>query len=141
MTSGKEVEIQLSSPSIMMLALKVIESSPTTGPISGKAPVVEASLVQVSSLLSESDEHDIGSKSAPYNASELLHVAKEEMQMAPPESELLFKEIATDEGIFSFPPISLPIKNIDNIMIICLSNLLQGLPLQLKVKPPQISLI
>ena len=71
--------MQLGSPCIMTPALKVIESSPTTGPISGKAPATETSLVQVSSLSSESDNHDIGSESAPHDASKSLYVAEEEM--------------------------------------------------------------
>ena len=63
-------------------------------------------------------------------------MAEEEVQVIPPETELLSKEISTAEGIFSFPPMSFLIKNIDSILVICLSNLSQGLLLQLKVKPP-----
>ena len=47
MTSGEGTEAQSGSPSIMMSAFIVIESSPTTGPIEGKAPIAEVSLVQV----------------------------------------------------------------------------------------------
>ena len=93
--SSEGAEIQLVSPSIMMLALKVVESSPTTRPIDGKAPVDEALLVYVSSSSSESEDHDIGPESAPHDASK-------EMQVAPAEIELSSKEIATVEGIFSF---------------------------------------
>ena len=114
------------SPSIIMSALKVAKSSPTTGPISGKAPVAVASLVQVSSSSSEGYDHDIGSESAPHNAGKSLHVVEEEMKLVPLETELSSKEIATAEGIFSFPPMSLPIENIDDSLIIYLSNLLQG---------------
>ena len=64
MTSGKGAEAQPGSSSIMMPALKVVESSPTTGPIEEKAPVVEVSLVQVSSLLSGGDDHDVGPEPA-----------------------------------------------------------------------------
>ena len=39
------------------------------------------------------------------------------------------------KGIFSFSPMSFPIENIDDVLIICLSNLSHGLPLQLKAKP------
>ena len=56
--------------------------------------------------------------------------------MIPPETELLSKEIATAEVIISFSPMSFLIKNIDGILVICLTNLSQGLLLQLKVKPP-----
>ena len=56
--------------------------------------------------------------------------------MIPPEIELLSKRIATAEGIISFPPMSFPIKNIDDILIICLDDLSQGLLLELKKKSP-----
>ena len=123
-TSGKGVEMQPSSPSIMILALKVVESSPISAPIGGKALFAEVSLVQVSSSSSEGDDHDIGPKPASLDASKSLHVVEEEMQVTPPEIELPSKKITTAEVIFSFPPISLPIENIDDILIICLSNLL-----------------
>ena len=84
-------------------SLEVIESNPTTGLIGGKVPVSEASLVQVSSLLFEGNDHDIGPESTPHDASKSLHVVEEEMQVAPPEIELLYKEITTAEGIFFFP--------------------------------------
>ena len=63
-TSGEGAKAQSGSPSIMMPTLKVIESSLTTGLIEEKAPVVEVSLVQVSSLLSGGDDHDVGSEPA-----------------------------------------------------------------------------
>ena len=62
------------------------------------------------------------------------------MQVAPSETELSSKEIDTVEGILSFSPMVLPIESVDDILIICLSNFLQGLPLPLKVKPPRTSL-
>jgi len=135
-TSGEGAEVQPGSPSIMMLALKVVESSPTTGPIGGKAPAAEVPLVQVSSSSSEGDDHDVGPEPASHDASETLHMTEQETQVIPSETELLAKEIATAESIFSFPPMSFPIENVDDVLIICLSNLLHGLPLQLKAKPP-----
>ena len=60
MTSGEGVEMQQGSPSVMIPTLKVVESSPTTRPISGKALIVEASLVQVSSPSFEGGDHDTG---------------------------------------------------------------------------------
>jgi len=89
----------------MMRALKIVESSPTTRPIGVKAPVAKASLVQMSSSSSEGDDHDIGSEFAPHDASKSLHMVEEEMQVAPPETELPSKEIVADNGIFSFQPI------------------------------------
>ena len=77
----------------------------------------------MASSSSEDDDHDIGSESALHDVSKYLHVAEEEMQVAPPEIELPSKEIATAEGIFSFPLMSIPIKNIDDILIIYLSDL------------------
>jgi len=55
--SAKErVEMQQSgSPSVLMSASRTAEPSPTTGLLSGKAPVTEVSLVQV--LSSSSEEH------------------------------------------------------------------------------------
>ena len=93
-------------------------------------------MVQVSSSSSESDDHDVRSKFSPHDASKSLHVTEEKMQVAPSETELLSKEIATAEGILSFPPMALPIRNVDDILIICLGNLLHGLLLPLKAKPP-----
>ena len=136
MTSGEGAEAQPSSPSIMMSALKVIESSPTTGLIGGKAPAAKVSLVQVSSSSSEGNDHDVGPEPASYDANEPSHVAEEETQVIPPETELLSKGIATAEGIFSFLPMSFHVEIIDDTLIICLGDLLQGLLLQLKAKPP-----
>ena len=137
--SSEGAKMRPGSLSIMMSALKVVESSPTTRPIGGKAPVAKASLVQVSSSSSGSDDHDIRPVSTPHDASKSLHIAEEKMQVAPSEIGLSSKEIATVEDIFYFPPISFLIEDIDDILIICLSNILQGLPLPLKVKPPQTS--
>ena len=58
-TSGEGTETQLGSPRIMMPALRFPESSPTTEPIGRKAPVVEAPLVQLPSLSSEGNGHEI----------------------------------------------------------------------------------
>ena len=94
----------------------------------------------MSSLSFEGDDQDIGYESVPYDVSKSLHVAEEEMQVAPPETELPSKGLLLPKVSFIFHLCLFPIENIDNILIICLSNLLQGLPLQLKVKPLQISL-
>ena len=67
-TSSEGTDVQPSSPSIMMLALKVVESSLTTGPIGGKALVAEVSLVQVSSSSSEGDDYEFGSEHAFHDA-------------------------------------------------------------------------
>ena len=87
-------------------------------------------------MSSDGDDHDVGPERCSHDASEPSHVAEEQTQVIPLEIELLYKEISTAEGIFSFPPMSFPIENINDVLIICLSNLSQGLPLQLKAKPP-----
>jgi len=107
-----------------MPTLKVIKSSPTTGPIGGEASIAEASLVQVSSLSSNGGNHDIGPEFAPHDASNSMHVVTEEMQTASPKAEFPSKEIATVEGIFSFLLMSFPIENIDDILILCLNDIL-----------------
>jgi len=68
MTSSEGAKAQPGSPSIMMPALKVIESSPTTGPIREKASIAEVSLVQVSSSSSEGDDYEFGSEHAFHDA-------------------------------------------------------------------------
>ena len=93
-------------------------------------------MIHVLSLSSESDDHDVGPEPASHDASEPLHVAEVETQVNSPETHLFSKEIATAEGIFSFPPMSFCIEHIDDVIIICLSNLLQGPPLQRKMNPP-----
>ena len=102
MALGKEVKTQPGSPSIMMSALKIPKSSPTTGPIGGNAPIAEALLVQVLSSSAEGYDHDIGSELAPHDVSKFSHVTKEEMQIAASETELPSRETATTEGIPSF---------------------------------------
>ena len=84
MTSSEGAETQPSSPSIIMLALRISEPSPTTGPIGENTPFAEAFLIQVWSSSSEGDDHDIGSEPAPHNASKFSHVIEEEMQAATP---------------------------------------------------------
>ena len=86
-SAQERVEVQqLSSPSVMMSASQVVEPSPTTGLLSGKAPVTEVSLVQVSSSSSEEhgdysgDEVNFGDKPALPDASKFSHISKEEMQ-------------------------------------------------------------
>ena len=73
-----------------MSVLKIPESSPTTGPIGGKTPIVEALLAKVVPSLPEEDYHDIGPKPAPYDVSEFSHEIEEKMQAAVPETELPF---------------------------------------------------
>jgi len=91
------------SPSVMMLTVKILECSLIIGLIGGKAPITEASSVQVLSSSSEGNDYDIGYEPAPYNASKFSHMTEEEMQVATAEMELSSRETATTKGILSFP--------------------------------------
>ena len=51
---------QPGSPGILMPSLRVIDPSPTTGVFGGKAPIVEASRVELSSPSSEEEGYDSG---------------------------------------------------------------------------------
>jgi len=62
-----------------------------------------------------------------HDSSEPSHVAEEETQVISPGTKLLSKGITTAEGIFTFPSISFPIENIDDVLIICLGDLSQRL--------------
>ena len=84
--------MQPGSPSIMMPALKVVESSPTTEPIGRKAPAAEVPLVQVSSSSSEGDDHDVGPEPTSHDASEPLHVAEEETQVIPDRGKTMHEK-------------------------------------------------
>ena len=97
----------------MMPALRIPESSPTTEPIGRKAPVIEALLVQVPSLSSEGNGHEIWSEPAPPDANEFSYMTSEGMQVAAPETELSFEETATAEGILSFLPMASLIGYVD----------------------------
>ena len=99
----------------MMLAPKIPECSPTTGPIDGKAPITKASSVQVLSLSSEGDDYDIGYEPAPHDASKFSHITEMEMQVAAPKTELLSRETTTIEGIF-FSFMAFLVKHIDVIL-------------------------
>ena len=93
-------------PSIMMLILKIPESSLPVGPIGAKASIVEAPLVQVLSSSSEGDDHDIRSEPAPHDVSKFSHETEEEMQAATPERTLPSRETATTKGILTFLPMA-----------------------------------
>jgi len=81
---------QPDSPSILMPISRVVEPSLTTGVLSGKIPITEASLVQVSSSSSEEhsdysgDEVDFGDEPAVPDTSKFSHISEEEMQVYVP---------------------------------------------------------
>ena len=72
------------SPSVLMPTSRVVEPSPTIGVLSGKGPVIEASLVQVSSLSSEEhnycsgDEVDFGDELALPDTNKFSYISEEE---------------------------------------------------------------
>ena len=95
---GMEVQ-QPGSPSVLMPTSRVVKPSPTVRVLSGKAPVPEASLVQVSSLSSEEhsdylgNEVDFSDEPAFHDTSKFSYISEEEMQvdvptMVPPSGEI-----------------------------------------------------
>jgi len=85
----------------------VVEPSPTTGVLSGKAQVIKASLVQVSSLLSEEhsdysgDKVDFSDEPALPDTNKFSHILEEEILVDVPVMILPSREIAATEGISS----------------------------------------
>ena len=90
-----------------MSASQVAEPSPTTGLLSGKAPVTEVSLVQVSSSSFEEhgdysgDEVDFGDEPALPDTSKFTHISEEEIQADVFAMVLPLGEVTTTEGISS----------------------------------------
>ena len=95
--------MQPGSPSVLVPTSWIVEPSPTTGVLSGKAPITEPSWVQVSSLSSEEhdyysgEEVDFGDKPALPDISKFSHISEEEMQayipaMIPPSGEVTIAE-------------------------------------------------
>ena len=84
-----------------------MEPSPTTGVLSGKAPITEPSWVQVAS--SSSEEHgyyldedvDFGDEPALPDTRKFSHILDEEMQAYVPAMVPPSREVTTAEGIFS----------------------------------------
>ena len=105
---GMEAQ-QLGSPSVMMPSSRVVEPSPTTRVLSGKAPITEDSLVQVSSSSSEEhidylgDEVDFGDELALPDTSKFLYILEEEMQVYVLAMVPQSGEVTTNEGISSIP--------------------------------------
>ena len=93
---------------------RVVEPSPTTGVFSGKAPVTEASLVQVSSSSSEEhsdysgDKVNFSDEPALPNTSKFSHKLEKEMQvyvpvMVPPSEEIIVTESISFIPLNYFP--------------------------------------
>ena len=96
---------QPGSPSVLMPAFRVMEPSPTTGVLSGKAPITETSSVQMSSSSSEEhgyysgEEVDFSDEPTLPNTSKFSHISEEEMQVYVPALVRPSGEVATTEGI------------------------------------------
>ena len=84
-----------------------MEPSPTTGILSGKAPITKTSWVQLSSSSSEDHEYysgeevDFGDEPTIPDTSKFSHISEEEMQVYIPVMVPPSGEIATTEGISS----------------------------------------
>ena len=82
----RRVEVQQpGSPGVLMPTSRVVEPSPTTEALSGKAPITEASWVQLSSSSSEEHEYyfgkevDFGDEPALPDMSKFSHISEEEI--------------------------------------------------------------
>ena len=81
---------QPGSPSVLMPTSRIVEPSPTTRVLSGKAPITEPSWVQVAS--SSSEEHgyysgkvvDFGDELALPDTSKFSYISEKEMQVYVP---------------------------------------------------------
>ena len=86
---------------------RVVEPSPTTVVLSGKAPITETSWVYLSSSSSEEHEYysaeevDFGDEPALLGTGKFSHISEEEMQVYVPAIVSPTGEIATAEGISS----------------------------------------
>ena len=100
---------QSGSPSVLMPTSRIVEPNPTTGVLSGKAPISETSWVHVSSSSSKEhdyysgEEVDFGDEPVLPNTSKFSHISEEEMQAYFSAMVLPSGEVATSEGISSIP--------------------------------------
>jgi len=103
---GRRVEVQQSrSPSVSMPTSRVIEPSPTTGVLSGKASIAETSCIELSSSSSEEhgyysgEEVNFRDEPALPDTSNFSHISEEEMQGYVPAMVSPIAGIAATEGI------------------------------------------
>ena len=101
----------------MMPALKIPECNSTTGPIGGKAPVIEAPSIQVLSSSFEGDDYGFGYEPALHDTSKFFHMTDEKMQVASPEKELPLSETATTEAILSIAPVPFLFDHVNIVLI------------------------
>jgi len=103
---GRRVEVQQpGSPSVLMPTSQVIEPSPTTGILSGKASIAEASYVELSSSSSEEhgyysvEEVNFDDEPALPDTNKFSHISEEEIQGYVPVMVSPIARIAVTEGI------------------------------------------
>ena len=98
---------QPSSTSVLISTPWVVEPSPTTRLLSGKAPATKASFIQVPSSSSEEhvdfsgEEYDFGDQSAPLDTRKYSHISGKDMQVDVPATALPSGEVTITEGISS----------------------------------------
>ena len=91
-------------PSVLMPTSRVIDPSPTTGVLGGKASIAETSCVELSSSSSKEhgyysgEEVNFGAEPALPNTSKFSHISEEEIQ--GPVTVSPIARIAATEGIF-----------------------------------------
>ena len=109
------------SPSVLMPTSRVVEPSPTTEVLSGKAPITETSWVRLSSSSSEEYEYysgeeiDFSDEFALPDTGKFSHISEEEMQGDVPVMVSPTGEIATVEGISLYNCFSIRLGTSSNI--------------------------
>ena len=100
---------------------RIVEPSPTTGVLSGKAPITEPSWVQVSS--SSFEEHgyysggkvDFSDEPSLPDTSKFSHISEEEMQAYVPMMVLLLGEVTTAE-VFLLSSLTISPSNWEDVL-------------------------
>jgi len=97
---------QSGSPGILMSSSRIIDPNPTTGVFGGKALIVEASRVELSSSSSEEEGYDSGDE-VDFNDEPVLpdpskfsHISEEETYRCDPVTASPPAAVASAEGIF-----------------------------------------
>ena len=103
----REEAQQPGSPSVLIPSPRVVDPSPTTGVFGGKAPIAEASRVELLSSSSgedrydSGDEVDFGDELAPLDPSKFSHISEEEIYGCDPVTASPPAAVASAEGTLS----------------------------------------
>ena len=98
---------QPGSPVVLMPSSRVVDPSPTTGVFTGKAPIAEASHVELSSSSSgedrydSGDEVDFGDEPVLPDPSKFSHISEEEIYGRDPVTASPPAAVASAEGTLS----------------------------------------